>query len=93
MAAWLRRAEEGGSWRVRVSLARTGHWIRGLPRMADGFAVKNPTQEDVADLLETHESGFGPLTTVRHAALLEGIAAHPGPAMPLGTAAPEWLTG
>jgi len=92
MAAWLRRAEEGGSWRVRVSLARTGHWIRGLPRMEGGFAVKNPTQDEVADLLETHESGFGPLTTVRHAALLEGIAAHPGPTMPLGTSVAEWLT-
>ncbi len=91
MAAWLRRAEEGGSWRVRISLARTGHWLRGLPRVANGFSVLNPTQDDVADLLETHESGFGPLTTVRHAAVLAGFAAHPGPTMPLGTAAPEWL--
>ncbi len=93
MAAWLRRAREGGSWRVRVSLARTGHWLRGLPRVADGFAVAAPRQEDIADLLETHESGFGPLTTVRHAAVLAGIAARPGPAMPLGSAPAEWLSG
>ena len=90
MAAWLRRAEEGGSWRVRISLARTGHWIRGLPRVEGGFAVANPTQDDVADLLEKHESGFGPLTTARHAAVLEGIAAHPGPAMPLGSSEAAW---
>ncbi|MDW8315134.1 MAG: CoA transferase [Rhodovarius sp.] len=92
MAAWLRRAEEGGSWRVRVSLARTGHWIRGLPRIPNGFSVTEPTQEEVADLLETEESGFGPLTTVRHAALLEGITPRPSPAMPLGSSPAEWLT-
>ncbi len=37
MVALARRATEGGSWRVRVSLARTGKWIvdRGF---IDGFA-------------------------------------------------------
>ena len=34
MTALLRRARDGGSWRVRVSLARTGQWIveRGSAR-------------------------------------------------------------
>jgi len=37
LTALYRRATEGGSWLVRVSLARTGKWIvdRGL---AEGFA-------------------------------------------------------
>jgi len=37
LTALARRATEGGSWRVRVSLARTGKWIvdRGI---AEGFA-------------------------------------------------------
>lgn len=32
MRALARRAEEGGSWHVRVSLARTAQWIQSLPR-------------------------------------------------------------
>jgi crotonobetainyl-CoA:carnitine CoA-transferase CaiB-like acyl-CoA transferase len=91
MAALIRRAEEGGSWRVRVSLARTGMWIRSLGRVADGFSVIEPSQEDIADLLETHASGFGQLTAVRHAAILRDTPAMEGPAMPLGSSAAEWL--
>lgn len=33
--ALARRAVEGGSWHVQVSLARTAMWIEGLPRAAD----------------------------------------------------------
>jgi hypothetical protein len=91
MAALIRRAEEGGSWRVRVSLARTGMWIRSLGRVADGFSVIEPSQDDIADLLETHASGFGQLTAVRHAAILRDTPAMEGPAMPLGSSAAEWL--
>jgi hypothetical protein len=91
MAAMIRRAEEGGSWRVRVSLARTGMWIRSLGRMADGFSVIEPSQENIADLLETHASDFGELTAVRHAALLQETPAMEGPAMKLGSSAATWL--
>ena len=90
MAAWLRRAEEGGSWRVRVSLARTGLWLRDLGRI-DGFAAVEPAQADIADLLETRDSGFGPLTAVRHAAILAATPAFEAlPAMPLGSHRPAW---
>jgi len=92
MAAWLRRADEGGSWRVRVSLARTGMWLRSLGRH-DGFAAAEPTQADIGDLLETHASGFGPLTAVRHAAILADTPAFEAwPAMPLGSHAADWVT-
>ena len=36
MRALARRATEGGSWHVRVSLARTSMWIMSLPRTAVG---------------------------------------------------------
>jgi len=36
LAALARRAHEGGSWHVRVSLARTASWILLLPRTPDG---------------------------------------------------------
>ncbi len=90
MAAWLRRAEEGGSWRVRVSLARTGMWLRTLGRI-DGLGAAEPDQAGIADLLETHESGFGPLTAVRHAAILADTPAfEASPAMPLGSHPAAW---
>lgn len=91
MAALLRRAEEGGSWLVRVSLAGTGQWLRGLGRLADGLATPDPDQAAVADLLEESASGFGRLTAIRHAAQMSETPAHwDRPAMPLGSHAAAW---
>ena len=52
LAALLRRAEEGGSWRVTVSLAGTGQWLRGLGRLEGAFGVPVPRLEELGDLLE-----------------------------------------
>ncbi|MXP63672.1 CoA transferase [Roseomonas sp. M0104] len=94
MAALLRRAEEGGSWHVRVSLAATGQWLRGLGRLADGFAAPDPGQEDIADLLEDSESGFGRLSAIRHAAQMSATPARWAvPPMPLGSHEPVWSGG
>ena len=94
LAALARRATEGGSWRVQVSLARTGAWLRGLGRVEDGFACADPTFEDVADLLEEAPSGFGRLLAVRHAARMSETPARWAlPSMPLGTHPPAWSDG
>ena len=91
MAALHRRAIEGGSWHVQVSLARTGQWIRELGRLPDGLAAHDPTQDDVADLLEEANSGFGRLTGVRHAAQLDGTPTRwDRPSVPLGTHPAAW---
>ncbi len=90
-AALLRRAEEGGSWLVRVSLAGTAHWLRGLGRLADGFAPRTPGIQDLGDLLEESDSGFGRLTALRHAGVIEGAPPRWDlPAMPLGSHPPAW---
>jgi hypothetical protein len=90
MTALARRATQGGSWHVRVSLAQTGQWIRSLGRV-DGLAVPDPGFDDVRDRLEENDSGFGRLTTVRHAAVLDATPARwVRPSVPLGTHAPEW---
>ena len=89
--ALLRRASEGGSWQVRVSLAQTGRWLRGLGRVAGGPVAHDPSFGDVAGLLEVSESGFGRLDAVRHAGMLGGRPTRWSlPAMPLGTHAAEW---
>jgi crotonobetainyl-CoA:carnitine CoA-transferase CaiB-like acyl-CoA transferase len=91
MVALARRATEGGSWHVRVSLAQTGHWIRGLGRIADGLACPDPGFDDVRDRLEELDSGFGRLTTVRHAAVMsETPPRWARPSVPLGTHKPKW---
>jgi crotonobetainyl-CoA:carnitine CoA-transferase CaiB-like acyl-CoA transferase len=66
-AALHRRATQGGSWHVRVSLAQTGYWLRGFGRV-DGTECPNPGFDEVSDRLEETPSGFGRLTAVRHAA-------------------------
>lgn len=92
MAALHRRAVEGGSWHVRVSLAQVGQWLRSLGRIADGFGVPDQHIGDISELLEVQESGFGELTVVRHAAKLSETPAHWAlPSMPLGSHPPEWL--
>ncbi len=67
MAGLHKRATEGGSWRVRVALARTGRWLQSLGRIDNGFAVKAPTSADIADLFTTiPETGYGRLDVIAH---------------------------
>ncbi len=92
LAALLRRAEEGGSWHVRVSLAGTGAWLRGLGRLDGGFASPTPPRfEDTGDLLEESDSGWGRLTALRHSGRLDKTPSRWAlPSVPLGTHEPAW---
>jgi crotonobetainyl-CoA:carnitine CoA-transferase CaiB-like acyl-CoA transferase len=90
MTALKRRAERGGSWHVRCSLAQTGSWLRSLGRI-DGMAHPNPRSADVRDLFEELPSGFGRLTAVHHAAMMNETPPHCArQSVPLGTHAPAW---
>lgn len=87
-AALHRQQREGGSWLVRVSLAQTGHWLRGLGRVPGGLATPRP---DIAPYVETEPSGFGELAGLRHSALLARTpAAWPRPSMPPGSHPAQW---
>jgi crotonobetainyl-CoA:carnitine CoA-transferase CaiB-like acyl-CoA transferase len=89
MAALLRRAEEGGSWLVRVSLAGTGEWIKRLGRVENGLSA--PGIADAAPFLEDSASGFGRMTAVRHSARMSGTpAGWVLPAVALGSHPPAW---
>ncbi len=91
MMALARKAREGGSWHVRVSLAQTGHWFAGLGRLENGFTCPDPKSADIADLLDQIDTPFGRMTFVRHAAQLsETPAVWVRPPAPLGTHAPVW---
>ncbi|MBS0340765.1 MAG: CoA transferase, partial [Proteobacteria bacterium] len=89
-AALWRQQREGGSWLVRVSLAQTGHWLRGLGRVQ-----MNPQQQaarpDIEPFLVTTPSGFGELRALRHSAQLSRTpAAWTRPSMPPGSHPPVW---
>jgi crotonobetainyl-CoA:carnitine CoA-transferase CaiB-like acyl-CoA transferase len=91
MMAKARQAREGGSWHVQVSLAGTGRWLWNLGRVNDGLATADLKAEAVTPFIEQVPSGFGPLQSVRHAALLSKTPAFwARPAMPLGSHPPKW---
>ena len=87
-AALCRQKREGGSWHVRVSLARTGQWLRELGRIANG--LEGPAA-DFADVMQTSVSGWGSLSAVRPAALLSHTpAGYARPSMPPGSHPLAW---
>jgi len=93
MMAKARQSREGGSWHVGVSLAQTGRWLWNLGRVADGFKTEDLPGEAVKPFLEDLASGFGPLRSVSHSAMLsETPAFWARPAMPLGSHPPQWPT-
>jgi crotonobetainyl-CoA:carnitine CoA-transferase CaiB-like acyl-CoA transferase len=94
MVALLRRAREGGSWRVCVSLARTGQWIveRGLVDAAaiDGLPKELPEDEIQRVTMETGS----PLGVIRHLRPVAQMSETPPrwshPPSPLGADPPVW---
>jgi crotonobetainyl-CoA:carnitine CoA-transferase CaiB-like acyl-CoA transferase len=87
-AALLRQQREGGSWHVRVSLARTGLWLRQLGRVESGFGAPKP---DFAGLMETRASGYGELNAMRHSAEFSHTpAGWARPSMPPGSHPLSW---
>ena len=86
--ALLRQQREGGSWHVRVSLARTGLWLRELGRVADGF---NAPVADFDAVMEASDSGWGRLSAIRPAAQFSHTpAGYARPSQPPGTHPLAW---
>ena len=60
MLAMLRRAEEGGSYHVKVALARTSMWVQSLGLCEPEAAMRGRKfGDDLHPLLESRESAFG----------------------------------
>jgi hypothetical protein len=64
LRARRRRREEGGTWTVRASLARTAAWLWDLPRV-DALGTLEPTADEVAPWLETSVTPWGDAVHVR----------------------------
>jgi len=92
MVALQRRAQEGGSWLVRVSLAQTARWLQGMGRVVDGHELPDLTDDEVAPWLQTQDSAFGRVTAIAPAEQMsETPPAFNLPPAPAGTHAAAWL--
>ncbi|KAF2624670.1 CoA-transferase family III [Macroventuria anomochaeta] len=95
MAALYKRATEGGSYELKISLASVMRYLRSLGQYEEksGFERKDfKRPEDVSMYLETRQTEFGELSAVKHAASVEGVNVEwdimP---KPLGSDDPVWL--
>jgi crotonobetainyl-CoA:carnitine CoA-transferase CaiB-like acyl-CoA transferase len=96
LLALARRARDGGSYLVRVSLAQTGRWISERGRVEQAVAAAQPPDlpdDELAKLTMESETPFGRL---RHLAPVVQLSETPArwerPAAPLGSSEPVWLS-
>ncbi|HZZ13756.1 MAG TPA: CoA transferase [Paraburkholderia sp.] len=71
MTALARRATEGGSWHVKVSLAQTGRWLQSFGTLPDGWAAPDVALDEVRDCMKTVQSEFGEVLGVLPAEQLD----------------------
>jgi crotonobetainyl-CoA:carnitine CoA-transferase CaiB-like acyl-CoA transferase len=94
MVALQRRAQEGGSYHVQVSLAQTGLWLTRQGRCEADLVVAAPVDlppERVAALSVTTDTPFGRLSHLRPAVRMSETDAHwERPTVPLDHDPPSW---
>jgi crotonobetainyl-CoA:carnitine CoA-transferase CaiB-like acyl-CoA transferase len=94
MVALGKRAQEGGSWLVRISLAQVGKWILDLGEVAPAALQAIPaefTQEELALWSMVSKTPSGPLRHLKPTVQLsETPAQWTRPSVPLGYHKPEW---
>src|SRR5919106_1558825 len=94
MVALARRAREGGSWLVRISLAQTGRWLVGRGQVPESELKDVPkefTPEEVEQWSMTSDTPMGKL---RHLGPVVHLSETPPrwtrPSVPLGYHEPVW---
>ena len=94
MVALARRAREGGSWLVRISLAQTGRWLVGrgeVPEAALADVAKEFTAEELARWSTTSDTPVGQLGHLKPVVQLSETQPYwARPTVPLGYHQPVW---
>lgn len=94
IVALKRRAEEGGSWLVRLSLAQVGRWLTGLGQVPSAELKDVPKEfpkADLADWMMTTEISVGAFRHLKPVVRMsETPLFYARPPVPLGTHKPEW---
>jgi crotonobetainyl-CoA:carnitine CoA-transferase CaiB-like acyl-CoA transferase len=94
MVALARRAREGGSWLVRISLAQVGKWIVDRGEVPATMLKDVPIEFIPAELTDwsmVSETPSGPLRHLKPVVQLSQTPPHwARPSVPLGYHRPEW---
>lgn len=94
MLALARRAQEGGSWLVRISLAQVGKWLVDLGEVPESGLMGIPAEfspQEIEGWSMVTETPKGPLKHLKPAVQLsETPARWARPSVPLGYHQPVW---
>ncbi len=94
MVALARRAREGGSWLVRISLAQVGKWIVDLGEVPAAALRDVPPEFTAAELDRWSTVSQTPSGPLRHLKPVVQLSETPPywvrPSVPLGYHRPEW---
>ena len=91
MVGLARRAEQGGSWLVRVSLVQVAHWIASLGTVDASRGAAELADDELANLITESVGPFGRLNHLRPVVRLsETPAFYARPAEPLGSSPARW---
>src|SRR5437764_3451419 len=94
MVALARRAREGGSWLVRISLAQTGRWLVGRGQVRQAALENVPKEIPQADIDRWSIESDTPVGRLRHLGPTVRLSETPPrwarPSVPLGYNEPAW---
>jgi crotonobetainyl-CoA:carnitine CoA-transferase CaiB-like acyl-CoA transferase len=94
MVALARRAREGGSWLVRISLAQTGHWLVSRGEVPEAQLRDIPKEFTAAELARWSTTSDTPVGRLGHLKPVVQMSATPPhwarPSVPLGHNEPVW---
>jgi crotonobetainyl-CoA:carnitine CoA-transferase CaiB-like acyl-CoA transferase len=94
MAALARRAREGGSWLVRISLAQTGRFIVGRGEVPESGLASIPKEFSAEEIARWSTTSDTPGGRLRHLAPVVQLSETPArwtrPSVPLGYHEPAW---
>jgi crotonobetainyl-CoA:carnitine CoA-transferase CaiB-like acyl-CoA transferase len=94
MVALGRRAREGGSWLVRISLAQTGRWLVGRGEVPEAELKDVPREFTAEELARWSIESQAPAGTLRHLRPTVQLSETPPhwarPSVPLGHHEPAW---
>ena len=94
MVALARRANEGGSWLVRISLAQTGRWLVGRGQAPDADLQDVPKEFSPEELERWSMTSDTPMGRLGHLGPVVGLSETPPrwsrPSVPLGHNEPVW---
>ncbi len=96
MVALARRAREGGSWLVRISLAQVGRWLVERGQVPESELKNVPKEFTPADLERWSMTSETPVGRLQHLAPVIHLSETPPrwarPTVPLGYHQPVWPT-